>query len=1244
MEQLFINKGGDNSVKKKIISVLTTLFLLTMNTVSIASAENDSEVITIYVAANGLDTSPGTVDKPLKTLAGAKEKVSQLRRTEDKKVEVVFRGGEYRFTNSVEFTGADSGTEEKPVVYKAYDGEKVEFKGSVEVDAAKGKMVTDKAILDRMYESVHNKVVCFDLNELGLSQSMIRQPGLNDGWRALVNGEVNSIYLDGTEQTVAEWPNGEGKYARWENTVDAVTIKYTQNEPNRWENANNFWLGGYNSYDYYYIRQSVKKVDTKEKSISIHAVDNSHKFTSYQSRRWKAINLLEEIDVPGEYYIDPENMKLYIYPTKSLKNTKMEISWLNYPMIKLTEAQNITFEGITFTQTRGDAVTATNIKNIDVINCTFKDISGKAIAAEGTSKAKTDNTYWQVCDVDGSYDCDIKGNIFNNIGGPAIELHGGNTDTLKKSNNVIEDNMIYRANILSKNSNTILLWGVGHTVIHNNISRCPFQAIRFYGNDNIIQYNEIYNVDQESDDCGAIYCGRNSIQRGTDISYNFIHDLQTTERLPFGFQSAIYWDDKQTGISAHHNILLNAPNDLSSNGSIDCSFTENISIDITSKRWHFINGGYSVNHNGGDKAANYKFGSYILDPELYYSRYPTLKEIFAFDNNTDPRLAKYNKLKNNLTVNCVDATTGTNTLKYGDISGNLELTECNDFVNPEKMDYRIKSDSETAKRVNGILTDKFDIEKIGLNNNITLNSNTAPFKYVYPQNGETAIQSSSIEFLWENAFGATKYRLQIAADPQFDNVVYDEIVPYNSQKVEGLKNNETYYWKVTAINSSRDLFSEWESESKVYSFRTAKFDKINTTYLNEEINKLSKDLTTIDEGKEPGQYPVGTVDKFYKLIKRANLIKNSKLGIVRQNSIDSVTSLLSSSLNKIGSVNKGFLDITKYIDTYDKWDGSYTVENGSYTVASDPNRYKMAGTKTLKDTTGSCIYSFDAKIDTASYAIIALAKYIDMPPYSEACTGYSICIKDDVVELQKSTGTTHTLDLTVNRSFANDGKYHNIQFGFVNIGIGNIVVLYVDGESWIEYIDVSDDAVNVNCELAVFVNSGEADAISIKVSSMISTADEFDKLLERNCYKAAKNIIDSFDAEVMLFQNNATKIMTPKGVYDVSYAPNTEIDGKLMIAFDKIDDIWGVQTVEENGIYYIINDVKTQIKNVSEKNGYVMVSLEEIFEILGRENVASSAHSMIIDGNIIYMNNVEWLNKASELLELLKDYTSDYIF
>ena len=83
---------------------------------------------------------------------------------------------------------------------------------------------------------------------------------------------------------------------------------------------------------------------------------------------------------------------------------------------------------------------------------------------------------------------------------------------------------------------------------------------------------------------------------------------------------------------------------------------------------------------------------------------------------------------------------------------------------------------------------------------------------------------------------------------------------------------------------------------------------------------------------------------------------------------------------------------------------------------------------------------------------------------------------------------------------------------------------------------------------------------------------------------------------------------------------------------------------EENGKLYVVNGTKQQFTEIGEQNGYAMVSVEEVLKVLERANVSSAAHNMIISGNIIYMNNVAYRNKASTLMSLLDRYNSDYLF
>jgi hypothetical protein len=99
-----------------------------------------------YVATNGNDTNAGTLEAPLATINGARDKI----RTDGgvgvirKPIEVYIRGGSYYFDKPVVFgkyaavpgkssAGDDSGTSEYPITYKAYGDEKPIFVGGSKV-------------------------------------------------------------------------------------------------------------------------------------------------------------------------------------------------------------------------------------------------------------------------------------------------------------------------------------------------------------------------------------------------------------------------------------------------------------------------------------------------------------------------------------------------------------------------------------------------------------------------------------------------------------------------------------------------------------------------------------------------------------------------------------------------------------------------------------------------------------------------------------------------------------------------------------------------------------------------------------------------------------------------------------------------------------------------------------------------------------------------------------------------------
>ena len=83
-----------------------------------------------YVAPDGRDTDPGTLDKPFATLARARDAVrTKLAAGLAADVLVLIRGGAYQQTETLAFGPEDSGTEKHSVTYAAYPGEKVVLSG-----------------------------------------------------------------------------------------------------------------------------------------------------------------------------------------------------------------------------------------------------------------------------------------------------------------------------------------------------------------------------------------------------------------------------------------------------------------------------------------------------------------------------------------------------------------------------------------------------------------------------------------------------------------------------------------------------------------------------------------------------------------------------------------------------------------------------------------------------------------------------------------------------------------------------------------------------------------------------------------------------------------------------------------------------------------------------------------------------------------------------------------------------------
>ena len=788
------------------------------------------EKYSVYVSTYGDDNDDGSFYHPLATLNGAKlfvrEKIAEGVFNYYCGIDVIFQPGEYQIANTASFFEVDSGTELNPITYKANG--KVVFRGAMDLDLNKAKKITDESTLLKLDDCIRDKVIELDISDYPHDLTRITLSATNN---SLIDGKVEypEIYLNGAEQNLAQWPNGDGEFSKYEYVSDNQ-FRYTEDSPSKWNDANNWWIGGYPVLDYDYRRMPVVAVDSKSKVITVKTdINSGTKFVdgNNKSKRWKAYNLLEELDEVGEWYINAETKKLYYYPPVLQGNERLEISYLTNNMISMDKTEYVIFDGFEFTKTRADIIRAQDIKNIEFKNCTFSDVGGTAFYCTGSNAAQTNKDYWQRQQIDGAYDCVIENCVFSNIGVCGVNISGGNVDTLKKGNNIIANNFFHKCSQKVRGEPAIRLRGCGNILKKNNISNLPFQAVTVAGNDHIIQYNEIYDVCRESEDCAAIYQGRSTVHRGTVVEYNYLHDLYplynfTADRY---INAAIYWDDSQNGMTVRKNIIRNAKLGIFNNNGIDNTYTGNTIIDT------YIPMRVDVKGASQDvDATNGKTGflGYIENPEVYYKRYENLKTIIGTDpinsGETGRNLGRFNIVKDNLFVNAQNEAIISSDCG---VVENESISECNDFVNPEVQDYRVKLNSDTHNRNNELLNENFDINLIGANkDDLVIKSD---FNLYYPYGRIQDLKN--LHFIWSEALGATYYILEISQKADFSEIIYSKKVAFNYADVSL---DETlggkFYWRVIAINSSRNMSETWKNDAGEFYYGNVSIENVSVVY------------------------------------------------------------------------------------------------------------------------------------------------------------------------------------------------------------------------------------------------------------------------------------------------------------------------------------------------------------------------------------------------------------------------------
>lgn len=1015
-------------MKKRLIFLLAFSALLCTLFSTVDTFAQTEEYI-LHVSPSGDDKNSGTKDSPLASMAEAVRRGQAYGNKQQ--VRCILHEGKYFIDETTYYT--KSALVNAPLIIEGAEGENVVLTGAKSIDATAFHPVTDEAIKALIPEEARDKVLEVDLASLGFSDL-----GIPDAFNWLTYNMKDSwvtLFRNGKEQDISQWPNGYYNYDLFDRTVytgasaarESSVFSFKGARPAGWTTAKYAWIGCYPNAVYLYSRANLQKVNLYEQTIS-----TAHGFTyelSDKTKVYKVFNLIEELDIPGEWYLDPDTLKLYYYPPEDFcADDLIEMSVGNNLCLQI-RGNNIIIKNITFEKSRATFIEM-NASNVTIENCRF--LYGKNLGINmlpGTGRFLINN------------------NVFKHIDSNAIYTHGGAHYTGIKWSELKNN---YFSDIGKEAQNC------GHAVynIHSYLiaegnTFCNMKGGAFFQVPEYLKfrYNEMYGTSQQFGDQGAFYCGQNGQVKGIELTNNLLYDFHLLQPLIDNYVFGLYFDDGFSNAKISNNIIVNGDcsgieigggryNDISGNIIVDMN-EGSISIDNRGETWGtaaFEKQGTTIKASSYNKQ-NLKIAPHFI--QQYQNILQPIGNYVAKNVMTEkPSLTEHSVAENNIVNNAL-----------------IKDKSC--FVDPAHMDYRLKEDSEYAKFLPQMTESGFDFNRVGCDTALTADADKS-FKLVYPYNNEERFNSKDI-ITWEMAEMADRYIITVSSDEDMKNVVTKKEVKYNYTDISSLEPGKTYYWKVTAKNDSFKRYGEWDNIDGIHKFTTATDSSNNYDDLEYYIGVVEHFLSGIDKSL----YRDKEKDDLNDAIADSKLLLANK-NAQNQDEIDGMGEKLMNSFAKL----KGAVIIkdvplkTKYFESLDNWTlniGGADI-NGKELSFSRKNDAKVSVNLNEMPELDS-INRFDMKIDFNSdsagdWVSVEMRRRGDLSRVLyEGQTGFMIILKQSMIEFHRYPGS---LDQTVDNVYFKDNEWFTVTAGTQNYDDYVRVVFAINDSVIFDYNDYTE--------------------------------------------------------------------------------------------------------------------------------------------------------------------------------------------
>lgn len=628
---------------------------LWMISLDMAAAVAQVPETVVHVLAGASEGGDGSRGAPVRTLDEARTMIRAARADGSlpagQPVTVLVGPGDYPRSETFVLSSDDSGTEGAPLVIRAARPGSARIHGAVMVPSGAFGPVTDDAVLARLDPAVRGRVLVCDLSSFTPGPF----PDLKPGFRGRPSAPW--LYIDGEPMTLARWPNADAPGGGWLTFKKAVdnglprpdatdpalrkprpgSFLFQHDRPARWRFDEGVWLLGYWTHDWY---EEAIRAASHDAATGVMTLAAPHSYGLAMStwggneRRFFAFNLLEELDAPGEWFLDRQANRLYLVPSAAHgPESRIALSVLTAPLLRIERAAHIRVEGLVFEYAHADGIVLDDASHIEIAGCAVINCAGRGIGVSGR-----DNTV-RSCD------------LFH-LGLNGISLAGGDRAQLIPANNRALNNHIHRFGRFQRTyAPGISASGVGQIARNNRIHDAPHSAIIYGGNEHVFEYNDIYRVVMETADAGALYTGRDWGGRGNIVRHNLIRDLGPADGNPI-HRMGVYLDDCASGDTIEGNVLIRAGRALMIGGGRDNVVVNNVTVDCAYGLHLDARGLKRIDWDGPASSswnlkAKIEAVKYSAPP--WSERYPRLAAIL----NEEPALPLGNVIRRNVFIDCV---------------------------------------------------------------------------------------------------------------------------------------------------------------------------------------------------------------------------------------------------------------------------------------------------------------------------------------------------------------------------------------------------------------------------------------------------------------------------------------------------------------------------------------------------------------------------------------------------------------